>query len=150
MSLNPELLRSSLELIIERQPAFAPRFYEVLFDRYPQIRPLFGRNSGSAQQEMLQQALVAVIDHLEDAAWLASTLGKLGAGHVHYGVTREMFDWVGDALLTTLAEIANEAWNAEVEHAWQDAYAAVRDLMLAGMTMPMLTHPGAQTVPEIA
>lgn len=150
MSLNPELLRSSFELIIERQPAITPRFYELLFDRYPQVRPLFGGNSGRAQQEMLQEALVAVVDHLEDASWLASTLGKLGAGHVQYGVTREMFDWVGDALLTTLAEIANEAWSAEVEHAWQDAYAAVRDLMLAGMTMPVLAHASAQTVAEIA
>ncbi len=150
MSLNPELLRSSFDLVIERQPAITPRFYELLFERYPQVRPLFGGNSGRAQQEMLQQALVSVVDHLEDAAWLAATLGKLGAGHVQYGVTREMFDWVGDALLSTLAEIADEAWSAEVANAWQDAYAAVRDLMLAGMAMPVLANPSATTVAELA
>ncbi len=150
MSLNPELLRSSFELIIERQPAITPRFYVLLFERYPQVRPLFGRNSGRAQEEMLQQALVAVLDHLEDAAWLAATLGKLGAGHVEYGVTREMFDWVGDALLSTLAEVAKEAWTAEVAHAWQDAYAAVRDLMLAGMTMPVITLASATTLADVA
>lgn len=150
MPLNSELLRSSFELIIERQPAITPRFYELLFERYPQVQPLFGGNAARAQQEMLQQTLVAVIDHLEDAAWLAATLGALGTGHVKYGVTREMFDWVGDALLSTLAEIAAEAWSAEVAHAWQDAYAAVRDLMLAGMTMPVLTHPSAETIAEIA
>lgn len=150
MSLNPELLRSSFELVIERQPAITPRFYEILFERYPQVRPLFGGNSSRAQQEMLQSALVSVIDHLEDATWLAATLGKLGAGHVEYGVTREMFDWVGDALLSTLAEVADEAWSAGVERAWQDAYGAIRDLMLAGMTMPVLPHPSATTVAEIA
>src|SRR6478735_8582695 len=109
--MNIELLRNSFESILEREAAISPRFYEHLFGKYPQARPLFGGNSSRKQQEMLQASLVAVIDHLEDAAWLSSTLRALGEKHIGYGVTREMFDWVGDALLTTLAEFSGADWN---------------------------------------
>lgn len=132
MSLQKDLLRSSFELVAERQPLITPRFYEILFERYPQAKPMFGRNRPQTQQRMLQEALVAVIDHLDDAQWLGATLGGLGRRHDGYGVTPEMYDWVGDALLATLAEIADDAWNPAIERAWADAYGAIRDLMLAG------------------
>ena len=112
------------------------RFYEILFIRYPAARPLFGGNTTRAQQEMLQGALVAVLDNLDNGPWLASTLSAMGAKHVGYRVTREMFDWVGDSLLATLAEILGDEWNAEVAAAWTEAYGAIRDLMLVGMQVP--------------
>ena len=132
MSLNAELLRSSLALVVEKQPEITPRFYAILFERYPEAEPLFGRNPRDAQARMLQEAIVGVIDHLEDGDWLARELGALGAKHVDYGVTPEMYDWVGECLIATLAEHAGDAWSSELEVAWGDAYGAIRDLMLAG------------------
>lgn len=132
MALNGELLRASLELVVERQPAITPRFYEILFARYPQVQPLFGRNSGDNQAKMLQEAIVAVVDHVDDASWLTATLGGMGKQHVDYGVTAEMYPYVGESLLATLAEIAGPAWTPAIEAAWTDAFGAIRDLMLAG------------------
>ena len=132
MALNVSLLRSSFDLVVSRQPQITPRFYEILFSRYPQVRPLFGRNSQAQQQEMLQSALMAVIEHLEDASWLSQTLGAMGAKHVDYGVTDEMYAWVGDALLSTLAEVAGKEWTPELAAAWTEAYGAITSLMLAG------------------
>lgn len=132
MSLNVNLLRQSFDLVIERSPELTHRFYEVLFERYPAARPLFPTHRLADQEKMLAQALVAVVDHLEDAPWLKSTLHALGAKHVSYGVRDEMYAWVGDALLATLREVAGEAWNAELEQAWSEAYAAIAGLMQEG------------------
>lgn len=132
MALNVPLLRSSFDLVLERQPQLTPRFYEVLFSRYPQARPLFGRRSEQEQQAMLQEALVAVVDHLEDASWLDETLRGMGRKHVEYGVTEDMYDWVGDSLLTTIAEVAGDDWTPELKQAWQEAYGAIASLMKAG------------------
>lgn len=132
MSLNVPLLRSSFDLVVERQPQITPRFYEILFSRYPQVQPLFGRNSGGKQAEMLQEALVAVVDHLEDASWLEQTLGAMGKKHIDYGVTNEMYDYVGASLLATLAETAGSDWTPEVEEAWKTAYGAIASLMQKG------------------
>lgn len=132
MPLNASLLRSSFELVIQRQPELTARFYEILFERYPQVRPLFGRNSARKQQEMLAQALVAVLDHLEDASWLETTLAGMGAKHAEYGVTEAMYPWVGECLIATLSEVAGADWTPAMAEAWTAAFGAIRDLMLKG------------------
>jgi hemoglobin-like flavoprotein len=130
--MSVELLRSSFELVTSREPALVGRFYDILFARYPQVRPLFGRSARPAQEKMLAGALVAVLDHLEDADWFTSTLAALGAKHVAYGVTDEMYDWVGECLLAAIAEAAGPYWSAELEAAWAGAYTAIADAMKAG------------------
>ncbi|MDH5671645.1 MAG: globin domain-containing protein [Myxococcales bacterium] len=132
MGLNVDVLRSSFELVVETAPDLTSRFYEILFERYPQARPMFHRRPREQQAKMLTEALVAVVDHLEDAPWLSETLGAMGAKHLEYEVTDEMYGWVGESLLATLAEVAGEAWTDEVAQAWTDAYGAISSLMLAG------------------
>src|SRR2546428_2408339 len=108
MGLHVEILRNSFQRVVELSPQVTQRFYEVLFARYPQSRRLFGKGSGPRQEKMLAEALAAVIDHLEDASWLQTTLGGLGAKHVGYGVTDGMYAWVGDALIATLPEVLGD------------------------------------------
>jgi hypothetical protein len=90
MALDADLLRASFSLVAERSPELTRRFYESFFERYPVVRPMFGANT-ARQEKKLTDALVAVLDHLDDAAWLAGTLHALGAKHVGYGVRDEMY-----------------------------------------------------------
>jgi hemoglobin-like flavoprotein len=132
MSLDAQVLRDSFAMVAERAPDLTSRFYDILFERYPQTLALFARNSRQTQAEMLTRALAAVLDHLEDAAWLQETLTALGAKHAGFGVTDEMYPWVGECLLATLAGVAGESWSPTVEKAWSDAYGAISGLMIAG------------------
>ena len=119
------VLKESFALIVERSPDVAHRFYDVLFARYPQTKALFRRNSRVEQEKMLTEALVAVVEYVDDPAWLETNLTILGAKHGAYGVTDEMYAWVGASLLATLAEIAGPDWTPEVESAWTNAYASI-------------------------
>lgn len=131
MSLDAALLRGSFEP--GRYPLVVRRFYEILFERYPQARPVFGQLHTEAQQEeKLAVTLVAVVQHLEDADWLSLTLKPLGARHLDYGVTDEMYGWVGECLLAALAEVAGPDWTPELAAAWAAAYEAVAALMRIG------------------
>jgi hemoglobin-like flavoprotein len=132
MALNVALLRSSFELVVGLEPRLTHRFYEILFERYPRAKALFVRNAPATQERMLTDALVAVVDHLEDAPWLAATLAQLGAKHKSYGVTDEMYGWVGASLLATLAEVAGSLWSDQLAGAWTEAYGAIAGLMQAG------------------
>jgi len=118
--------------VMEREPELTIRFYEHLFARHHEVEPLFSRNSRAQQALMLARALGAVVEHLEDASWLEQTLSVMGARHVGYGVTEAMYDWVGEALLETLAEVAGDAWSDELAAAWSEAYGAIAGLMKAG------------------
>ncbi len=142
MSLDVIALRESFELVVERSPELTRRFYEILFERFPQTRLMFRRNNPAQQEKMLTSALVAVVDRLEDATWLTSTLRALGARHVDYGVTDEMYGWVGECLLATLAEVAADDWTPRYAKAWQEAYAAISGLMLEGARPFRAAAPG--------
>lgn len=132
--LDVALLRGSFEMLAARESQITRRFYEIFFERYPQVRPMFSRKTPEKQQQMLAEALVAVLDHLEDASWLEENLKAMGRTHGDYEVTPEMYGWVGECLLATFAEVAGEDWNAELEGAWTAAYGAVSSLMIAGAT----------------
>lgn len=132
MSLNKDLLSTSLELVASREPNITARFYQILFERYPQAKPMFGRNAAKHQQKMRQEAIIAVVDHADDASWLVETLHGMGHKHAGYGVTAQMYPWVGECLLATLEQIAGEQWSEEIEAAWVEAYGAISDLMLEG------------------
>ena len=146
MTLDATILRDSFDLIIDRRPDLTLRFYEILFERYPALAPMFRRDR-TAQAKMLAGALAAVLDHLEDAAWLQTTLARLGAKHVEYGVTSAMYDQVGEALLATLAEAAAEDWTPAVERQWMLAFAAIASMMQLGAALAI---PLSATQPRIA
>lgn len=128
-----KLLRESFALAVENEPALTERFYQKLFARAPHLSPMFRRDR-AAQAQMLRDALVAVIDHIDNGPWLGATLGALGARHVGYGVTPAMYDDVGGALVTTLEEACAARWTTAHARAWGDAYAAIVTLMLQGAT----------------
>jgi hemoglobin-like flavoprotein len=146
MSLDVASLRASFTLVAERAPDLTRRFYEILFARHPELRPMFSP-SMRRQEEMLTAALAAVIEHLEQGPWLADTLRALGAKHVGYGVTDEMYPWVADALLATLADVAAEAWTPAVANAWTDALGAVAGLMLEGAHAALAAAARPSTMP---
>jgi hemoglobin-like flavoprotein len=129
--MNVTLLRQSFEQIVEREPQLTKRFYEILFARYPHLRAMF-RGDSTTQEKMLAGALAAVMDHLEDAAWLVPTLESLGARHVQYGVTDEMYDQVGDCLMQALAEASGPEWKFDLIIAWSQAFGFIAATMKRG------------------
>jgi len=132
MALNPQILTDTLPLVLARSPNLTGRFYEILFERYPAAAPLFRMDRLKAQEKMLADAIGAVVAHVEDAGWLVGTLKAMGARHLRYGVTEEMYGWVADSLLSAMAEAAGDDWTDEVRDAWTTALGAVAGLMQEG------------------
>lgn len=126
------LIETNLALVSEAAPDVVGRFYTKLFERHPDLKPLFGRRSAAAQEKMLLEAILAVVDHMEDATWLQETLRPMGAKHLGYGVRDEMYPLVADTLIATLREISGRSWSDPLERAWAGALGAVAGEMIAG------------------
>lgn len=126
------LLRESVAIAAANEPVITKRFYAIFHTRYPQVVPLFSKNAPEKQQEMLQGAILAVLDHLDNPQWLADTLGAIGAKHLEYGVTDDMYPWVGECLIAALAELCGDQWTKDHEAAWVGAYGLLTELALAG------------------
>jgi hemoglobin-like flavoprotein len=130
---SSDFIRSNFSLVVDRAPDVVERFYVRLFSDYPELKPLFGRRSQKAQAEMLTQALISVVDHLDDPKWLVSTLAPMGDTHRTYGVTDEMYPKVAAALVATLREVSHAEWNAPTEKAWSAALGQVAQIMIGGV-----------------
>jgi len=127
-----QLLEQSFELALLRDPDFPRLFYEILFRDYPSTRALFKSNSLNAQRLMLSKTLIAAVDHIDDEAWLVEHMAPLGKGHIDYGVTPEMYDWVGIALIQAIAETCADEWTPEHQSTWEGAYATIVKAMRSG------------------
>jgi len=124
------ILRDTLEITLARDDSFPTRFYERLFAAHPEVRALFHRSTPGAQNKMFAQKLAAIVDHLDEPDWLSRELPRLAANHATYGVTAEMYPWVGEALIATLREACGDAWTPEAEAAWTRAYASLTSAIL--------------------
>jgi hemoglobin-like flavoprotein len=131
-AMNIEVLRVSFESLEHGEWDFTPRFYAILFSRYPELRALFENDMQQKQQTMLYQALAAIMDHLDNAFWLKESLMKYGARHAKYGITDQMYDRFGECLLATLSEFKGSEWTPPLAQAWSEAYDAISKLMKAG------------------
>jgi hemoglobin-like flavoprotein len=131
MGIDARVLRDTLEATLARDDTFPARFYELLFAAHPSVRALFRRNSVGAQHKMFAQKLAAIVDHIEDSTWLHRELTKLAEIHRSFGVTEQMYPWVGDALVQTLQEACGEEWTDAAEASWRAAYGALQSAILA-------------------
>ncbi len=129
-------VRETFELALERDDEFPRLFYDILFHRHPETVPLFWRNTIGAQRTMVGQTLAAIVDHLGDEEWLSTNLRHLGRGHLDYGVTPVMYDWVGDALIDAVAERCADEWTPDHGRAWRAAYERIVAFMRAGEVDP--------------
>lgn len=129
--MTKDVLVESLGLVAGNEDALTRRFYEILFARYPSVQPMFSADI-KPQAAMLTQAIVAVLEHLDDAHWLNDTLGSLGAKHAGYGVTAEMYPAVGECMIAAMSERGGKSWTETMTEAWSGALATVSGLMLAG------------------
>jgi hemoglobin-like flavoprotein len=132
MGLDSKVLRESFAMLSAREPELTHRFYDFLFARHPEVRFLFHTRPMAAQARLLRDALVALLEHVDDQRWLEAYLTPLGARHAVYGVTDEMYDWVGRSLLDTFAEVGGADWTATMASAWSEAYASVAQIMKQG------------------
>lgn len=135
LGLDVGLLEQSFALLAPQGAQLVERFYEELFYRHPEVRPLFEGIDASAQQQKLLSALVLVVDNLRKPDALVPVLQELGVRHQGYGVNADQYGAVAETLLAVMAEFAGQAWTTEIQAAWEQALEVVAGTMLGAYQM---------------
>jgi NAD(P)H-flavin reductase/hemoglobin-like flavoprotein len=104
-------------------------FYAWLFLRRPELRELFPP-AMDEQRDRLFRALGRIVESLSTPDEMARYLSQLGRDHRKYGITPDMYDAVGEALIATLRAFAQSAFTSEAEEAWTQTFAAAAALMI--------------------
>jgi hemoglobin-like flavoprotein len=127
-----DALETSFDLIAPRGDELMEIFYARLFEAAPAVKPLFAGTDMARQRSMLLAALVLVRNSLRDLDSIVPALRKLGARHVHYGAEAGHYPVVGAVLITSMAELAGDAWEQRYEDAWGEAFGVIANTMLEG------------------
>jgi hemoglobin-like flavoprotein len=106
----------------------ATLLYERLFELDPSVRLLF-KTDMAEQKVKLLRTIGASVYGLSNPDVLLPIIRFLGHKHVRFGVTREHYDHVGDALLWTLRQGLGPAFTPESEAAWTNFYGLIADTM---------------------
>jgi hemoglobin-like flavoprotein len=132
MNLNLDALETSFDHIAPRGDELMDVFYARLFAAAPSVKPLFAGTDLRRQKAMLLAALVLLRRSLRDLDSVTPALRELGARHVRYGAQPAHYPVVGQVLISSMAQVAGDAWTPEHEQAWTEAFAIVADAMLQG------------------
>ncbi len=131
--MNPSqiaLIRRSFDLLAPQAQETADLFYAQLFRRAPALRGLF-RGDLHAQGRRLMEMIGAAVGLLDHPESLLPVLAQLGARHAGYGVRPGDYRLVGEALMATLDERLDRAFDASTRDAWATMYALVSTTMVA-------------------
>ena len=125
------LVQSSFEKVAPISEIAARIFYDRLFELEPSVRPLFKRDLTEQGRMLMQMLSIAVhgLDHLDT---IVPAVQQLGKRHVGYGVAREHYQIVGEALLWTLAQGLGDEFTPEVREAWATTYALLAETATDG------------------
>ncbi|TGD73189.1 PAS domain-containing protein, partial [Mangrovimicrobium sediminis] len=145
-----DLIESSFELLAPHGGELVAKFYDTLFERHPEVEPLFAGTSREEQDLKLLGALQLAVANIRKPDVLGPVLVELGHKHQGYGVLPEHFEAAGGILLETLAELAGEHWNDDLAQAWATTYTDISELMLSGYEPDEDTTMAAESVAVLA
>jgi nitric oxide dioxygenase len=127
-----ELVQSSFKQVAAMPETVAELFYGRLFEIAPAVRALFAHSDMKQQGRKLMQMISTAVNSLKNIGAIVPAVKQLGARHVMYGVTNEMYDVVGQALLWTLEQGLGNAFTEEVKDAWTAVYVLLAETAIAG------------------
>jgi hemoglobin-like flavoprotein len=135
MKVDAALLRANFESLRPRGTEVMRAFYALLFERRPEVKPMFARTDMAEQEKKLFDTLDLVVQNLEHPDVVLSHLLLLGNSHVDYGVRPEHYGPLLDALLEAMKRASGPSWTPALEAGWRDAYQAVAEIMIRGAAL---------------
>ena len=124
-----QLVTESFAGIAPKGAAFVARFFQRLFNDYPETKPICASNPHVRQKKLLG-ALVIVVEHLSQPREMHSALQQWGVGQSEYSAVLEHHQAAGRTLLRTLEEFCGDLWGSELQQAWSTAFQVVREQVL--------------------
>jgi nitric oxide dioxygenase len=117
-------IRAGLPQLREQAEAICRRFYDDLFDAYPELIAVFhpALMAEGAQQRLLAQALLAYAEHIDQPEVLAPAIDRIARKHASHRVGPAQYPIVGRHLLAAIAEVLGADATPELLEAWAEAY----------------------------
>ncbi len=126
-----KIVQETWSMITPVSQKMGEEFYTHLFEKAPQLKPLF--KSDPKDQAMKLMFMISYLVHrLENIDEMKEEVIKLANRHKDYGTEFSHYKIIGENLLWSLKNNLGKAWNTETEQAWEATYNLISELMING------------------
>ncbi|SFD09867.1 NO-inducible flavohemoprotein [Pseudoalteromonas denitrificans] len=127
------LVKSTIPLLEEAGSAITEYFYNRMFKHNPELKDIFNMsNQHTGKQKVaLFEAIAAYAKNIENLAALTTAVERIAQKHTSFNIQPDHYNIVGHHLLATLRELAPDAFTAEIEQAWANAYQFLAEIFIS-------------------
>ncbi|MDI5987210.1 globin domain-containing protein [Halomonas sp. M4R5S39] len=126
------LIDTTAPVVADHLDAITRRFYPLMFDRYPEVKPLFNdaHQQSGGQPRALAGAVLAYVQLRADPQKARDTLATVVSKHVSLDIRPEQYPIVGECLMAAIGEVLGEAVTPEIAAAWSALYEELAGLLI--------------------
>jgi len=127
-------IETSLDSVLEcGSERFAGQFYQLLFEKFPELNEFFLGVNMQHQAAMLTMALQVIVHYYcKPQRCSKEYLVVLGDRHRERGVLHNDYEKFEHALLVTLAEFHDNDWHEALAEQWRSAFRHAVEVMEQG------------------
>lgn len=122
-------VKNTWNLISPVSQKMGEEFYAHLFEKHPELKPLF-KSHPKDQAMKLMFMLSYLVYRLDKENEMREEIKKLAARHAGYKAKPEHYSIIGDTLMWSLKNNLGKEWTKETASAWQKAYKFISGMMI--------------------
>jgi nitric oxide dioxygenase len=127
------LIKATVPLLETGGEALTRHFYKLMFNEYPEVRPLFNQahQASGAQQHALANGILMYAKHVDRLEALGPLVAQVVNKHVSLQILPEHYPIVGTCLLRAIREVlGEEIATDEILAAWGEAYGMLANVLI--------------------
>ena len=140
MTLDVELLKKTFNRAKNENGGLTQlgmSFYKRLFEKYPQVKPLFN-TPAEEQHKKLMASVASIVSCVTNSDEMLPFLHAMGIRHLEYGTENTHYPAVNENLVSVLSEhlSVEGEWTGEMKETWDAAMTTVSDIMIDAANNP--------------
>lgn len=128
-----DLIAATAPVVAEHLNAITARFYPLMFERYPEVKPLFNQThqASGGQARALAGAVLAYVGARHSREAVDRLLAPVVSKHVSLNILPEHYPIVGECLMAAIGEVLGDAVTPEIADAWGALYGELAAVLIA-------------------
>lgn len=125
-----KIIKSSAPALAEFGEQITGRFYQILFEKNPELSDIFNMTNQKTgnQKQALAMAVYAFSKYVDNLSVILGDVERIAQKHASLGIKAEHYPLVGAALLESIKEILNPG--EEVIAAWASGYGVLANVFI--------------------
>lgn len=123
------LVKNSWNLITPVSQKMGEEFYIHLFEKHPELKPLFKTHPKDQAMKFMFMLSYLVV-RLDRESEIREEIKKLAMRHAGYKAKREHYPIIGETLMWSLEQNLGKSWTIQTADAWSKAYKFISGIMM--------------------